>query len=160
AYAAHRDAFHQLRFYAGPDDQLGRPSANINHQSPLGGGGEAVSHAEVDQTSFLPAEYHFDVKSQRRLGFGAKRLRVLVDAQCARAYRAHRRRGEAAKTLCEARQRLQRPGLGKLVDAAVPRKPRSQANRIAQAVQQIDLIVDDPADLQVEAVGSQVERGQ
>jgi hypothetical protein len=47
-----------------------------------------------------------------------------------------------------------------LTDAPIAGKARAKAHRIAQTVKKVDLIVDDPANLQVEAVGSQVERGQ
>jgi len=81
-------------------------------------------------------------------------------AQRARAHGAHRRARKAAQPLAEARERFQRPRFGGLVDASVARETRTQAHRISQAVEQVDLVVDDSADLQVEAVGSQVEGGQ
>jgi len=81
-----------------------------------------------------------------------------------RAGRSSRRRAppseEAAKALAETGERLKRPGPGDVIDAPVARETRAQANGISQAVEKVDLIVDDPAYLQVEAVGSQVERGQ
>jgi len=57
-------------------------------------------------------------------------------------------------------KRFQRPRFRRLVDTPVARETRAQAHRISQAVEQVDLVVDDPADLQVEAVGPQVEGSQ
>ena len=116
--------------------------------------------AEVDQARLLAAEYHFDGKTERRFRLGEEGFGVFRHAQRARAHGAHRRARKAAQPLAEARERFQGPRFGRLVDAPVPRETRTQAHRISQAVEKVDLVVDDSADLQVEAVGSQVEGGQ
>ncbi len=119
-----------------------------------------MSDAEIDQARLLATEDHFDREPERRLGFRQKGLGVLRYAQRACSYRAHRRTREPAQPLGEAGKGLERPGFGHLINAPIPRETGSEAHRITQTVQKVDLIVDDPADLQVEAVGSQVKRGQ
>src|SRR6266571_956974 len=160
ADAAHGSALHELGLEPRADDELGRAAAYVDHQTPLGRGCEAVRDAEVNQARFLPAEYHFDGKPKRRFGFREKGFCVFRYAQRARTHGTHRRARKTAQALAETRKRLQRPRFCRLIDAPVPRETRTQAHRISQAVEQVDLVVNDPADLQVEAVGSQVEGGQ
>ena len=74
--------------------------------------------------------------------------------------RAHRPRRKAAQPLAEARERLERAQLGGTVDALVARQPAAEPHRLAQRVEQVDLVVDDPPDLQVEAVRPEVDGGE
>ena len=125
-----------------------------------GDGARLWATPEVDQARLLAAEYHLDGETERRFRFRKEGFGVLRHAQRARTHGTHRRARKSAQALAEARERLQGPRFRRLIDAPIPRETGAQAHGIAQAVQKVDLIVDDPADLQVEAVGSQVERGQ
>jgi len=136
------------------------PPAYVDHQAPLGRRRQAVRHAEVDEARFLAAEYHFDGKTERRFRLGEEGFGVFRHAQRARAHGAHRRARKAAQPLGEPRECFQRPRFRRLIDAPVPRETCAEAHRISQAVEQVHLVVDDPADLQVEAVGPQVEGSQ
>ena len=82
---------------------------------------------------------------------------VLRDAERVGADRAHRPGRKAAQALAEARERFERAQLRGAVDALVARQPAAEPHRIAQAVEQIDLVVDDPPDLKVEAVRPEVD---
>jgi len=113
-----------------------------------------VGDAEVNQARFLAAEYHLDGETERLFGFREKGVRVLRYAQRARAHGTHRRARESAQALAEPGERLERPRFRRLIDAPIPGETGAQAHGVAQAVQKVDLIVDDPADLQVEAVRS------
>src|SRR6476646_3389708 len=57
AHATHGDAFHQLGLESRADYELGRTSAYIDHEAPLGRGRQAVCNAEVNQARLLAAEY-------------------------------------------------------------------------------------------------------
>jgi hypothetical protein len=85
---------------------------------------------------------------------------VLGHAQRVGADYAHRLRRKAAQAVGETPQRVQCAHLGGAVDALVAGQTRAEAHLLAQAVEQIDLIIDDTADLQVKAVGAQIDRGK
>src|SRR5712691_563592 len=51
------------------------------------------------------------------------------------------------------RSRSPAPPSCRLLDAPVPRATPTQAHRISQAVEKVDLVADDSSDLQVEAAG-------
>jgi len=119
-----------------------------------------VRNAEVDQASLLAAEYHFDGKpsvasaSERKdSAFFATRRALVPTARTAERGKPRSRSPKRASA-SSARD------FGRLIDAPVPRETCTQAHRISQVVEQVDLVVDDSADLQVKAVGSQVEGGQ
>jgi len=59
-------------------------------------------------------------------------------------------RGKPRRRSAKPRERLERAGLGDLIDATVAGEAGAQADGVPQAVQKVDLIVDDPTDLQVE----------
>src|SRR5436190_202038 len=86
-----------------------------------------------------------------------------LSAACARRVGAHGAHGaavEIAQPLAETLQARERPFLRGFVEALVLREPGAQANRLAQGIEGIDLVADDPHDLAVEAVRAQVDGGE
>ena len=149
---------------AGADDELGRAAADVEHQAALAlrqrGGRQRVRHAEVDQARFLAAGDHLDREAERGARLAQELRRVLRHAQRVGADRAHRLAREAAQPLGELGQRLERVRLRGAVDALVGGQAAAQAHHLAHRVERVDLAVDDAPDLQVEAVGAEVDRGE
>ena len=123
-------------------------------------GRQAVRHAEIDEARLLPAEDDLDREAERLLGVLDELRGVLRDAQRVRPDRPHRPRREAAQPLAEPCQRFERPELGGAVEAPVAGQAAAEPDRLAQRVEEVDLAVDDPSDLEVEAVRPEVDGGE
>jgi len=163
AHAAHVERLGELRLQAGADDELGRAAADVEHQAPLvfrqRRGRQRVRHAEVDQARFLAARDHLDREAERGARLAQELRRVLRHAQRVGADHPHRLAREAAQPLGELGERLERRRLRGAVDALVRGEAAAQPHHLAHGVERIDLAVDDTPDLQVEAVGAEVDRG-
>ncbi len=85
---------------------------------------------------------------------------VLRHAQRVGADHAHRLAGHAGQALGEAAQRGDGALLRVVVEAPVGPEPGAQADRFLDRVERVDLVVDDAADREVEAVGAEVDRGE
>src|SRR5688572_18252847 len=160
ADAAHVQRLGKLRLEAGADDELRGAAADVDHQAPLGGFRQRVRNAQVDQARFLAAGDHLDRKAERGARLAQELRRILRHAQRVGADHAHRRAREAAQALAELGERFQRARLGGAIDALFGGQPGAQAHHLAHRVEGIDLAVDHATDLQVEAVGAKVDRGQ
>ncbi len=119
-----------------------------------------MGNAEVDEARFLAAGNHLDREAERGARLAQELRRVLRHAQGVRADHAHRLPREAAQPLGELGERAERPRLRRAVDALVGGEAGAQAHHLSHGVEGIDLTVDNPADLQVEAVRAQVDRGE
>jgi hypothetical protein len=159
ADAAHVEAFQLLRFVAAADDELGRPATDVHHHALLGGGRQAVRHAQIDEPRLLLARHHFDRKPERAFGPRQEVLGVLRHAQRVGADGAYLRRIEATQALAETMQGVERALLGLLVEPFVGAQARGESHRLAQGIERIDLVVHNPAHLEAEAVRAQIDGG-
>ena len=116
--------------------------------------------AEVDQARFLATRDHLDRKSERRTRLAQELRGILRHAQRVRADRAHALARKAAQPLGELGERIERHGLGGAVNALVRGQAAAQAHHLAHRIERIDLPVDHAPDLEVEAVGAQVDRSE
>ena len=160
AHAAHVQALQLPRFQSDPDDAFRGAAADVHHQPGRRRRRQTVRDAEVDQPRFLAPGHHLDREAQRRLGPGQELLRVLRDAQRVGADRAHRVDRHSAQAFAELAQCVQAALLGGFVQALVGAQPGADAHRLAQRIERVDLLSDDPGDLQVEAVRTEVDSRQ
>jgi hypothetical protein len=160
ADAAHVQRLGEQRVETGTDDELRRAAADVDDQAPLRRCRQGMRDTEVDEARFLASRDHLDRKAERGARFAQKLRRILRHAQRVGADHAHRRPREAAQALAELGERLEGGCLGGAVDALLGREPAAQAHHLAHRVERIDLPIDHPADLQMEAVRAQIDRRQ
>jgi hypothetical protein len=119
-----------------------------------------MRHTEIDEARFLAAGNDLDGKAERGLGAAQERAGVLRHAQRVRSHHAHGLAGHAREALGKALQRGERAFLGLGVEVLVAAQPGAEAHCFLERVERIDLVVDDAADGQVEAVGAEVDRAE
>ncbi len=158
--AAHEKAFEPERAIAGADDELGGAAADVHHQPLVLRRRQLVGDAEVDEARLLAARHDLDRKLERGLRAAQEGGRVLGDPQGVGADRAHRPAVEVAQPLAKPLQARERPLLRGFVEPLVLGQPGAQPHRLAQGIQGIDLVADDPHHLAVEAVRAQIDRGE
>ena len=115
---------------------------------------------DVDEPRLLAAGDHFDRETERAARLAQELWRIFRQPQGVGSDRAHRLLRQPAQTLTEAPERLQRVRLGGAVDAFFGCKAGAEPYHLAQRIEGVDLAVDDPSDLEMEAVGAQVDRSQ
>ena len=114
--------------------------------------------AEIDEARFLAARDHLDREAEHRACFAQEGAAVFRHAQRIGADRAHALARKAVQALGEFRQRLERRGLRRAIDALVRGEPRAKAHHFAHRIEGIDLVLDDAPDQQVKAVRAEVDR--
>ncbi len=160
ADAADVQAFEQLRLETLADDQLGRAAADVHHEALVLGGRQRVGDAEIDESRLLAARDDLDREAERLARLAQEGGRVLRDAQCIGADRAHGVARQAAQPLAELGQHLERPRLARAVEPLVGGEAGAELGLLAQRVERVDLAVHDAPDQEMEAVGSEVDRSE
>ena len=117
-------------------------------------------HADVDEPRLFAAGDDFDGKTERGLGELEKNAGVLRDAQRVGADRAHRVAVEAAQSFAEALQAGERALLGCGIEQLVLAEAGAEPHGLAQRIERVDLIADDPGDLAMEGIASEIDRGE
>ena len=118
-----------------------------------------MGNAEVDQARFLAAGDDLDREAERGLGLLQEFLGVFGDAEGVGADGAHRVARQAAQALAEAAKAGQRAVAGVLVEGLVRAQAGAKADGFFQRIERVDLVVHHPGDLQPEAVGAEIDRG-
>jgi hypothetical protein len=121
--------------------------------------GQGVGYTNIDQASFLAARDDLDRYPQHTLGLGEETARILCHAQRIGRNGPHGIARKTAQTFVEAAQCGQRTRTCGVVKHAIGCQTCSKPHRLLQAIEGVDLIVDDLADLKPEAVGTQIDRG-
>src|SRR5688572_2178223 len=116
--------------------------------------------AEVDEARFLAARDHLDREAERLARLAQEGRRVLRDPERVGADRAHGVARQSPQALPELGERLERARLARAIELPVGREAGAELRLLAQRVEWVDLAVHDAADQEVEAVGSEVDRGQ
>ena len=119
-----------------------------------------MGHAQVHQARFLAAGHDFDAVPQRGFGRHQEGLRRCELTHGIGGDRTHALRRNVLDALAEARKTLQRALAHGLVQAALAVQAFGHAHRFAQAVHHAQLAQHVACDHHVEAVGTQVQRGQ
>ena len=156
--AAHVQRFHQLRIVALADDELGRAASDIDDQALVRGRRQGVRGTEVNQAGLFTPGDDFDRKSQRLLRLRQKRRDILGHTQGIGSNGANGSTVESAQALAEATQGGQRTLLGLGIEQLVGGQAGSQAHRLLERIEWVDLVIDDAPDLETETVGTQVDR--
>ena len=119
--------------------------------------GRGVRGAEVDETGLFAAGDDFDGEPQGVFGEGQEFTGILghpqVLAATARTAPASSPRRRSPK-----RRGLQGPRLGRRVEPLVGVEAGGQPDRLLEGIEGIDLVVDDPSDLQAKTVRTEVDR--
>ena len=121
---------------------------------------QLVRDAEVDEPRLLMPADHVDGKAERALGDREELARVLRDSESVGRDCAHRGRMQPRQTLPKTGEALEGGSLRGGADPALCVETRAEAQRLAPGVEAVDLIALDAADLQPEAVRSQIDDGE
>ncbi|EXI69677.1 MAG: hypothetical protein AW08_00170 [Candidatus Accumulibacter adjunctus] len=159
ADAAHEQRFHQRRLGALANDEFGRPATNIHHQATVIRRRQGICGTDEDQPRFLTAADDLDRKSQRCLSLQQHQWRVPCDPHGIGRHRPHGVRRKTAQAFAEAAQRGDRALLRSMIEQLLAGETGTQANRLAQGIQRVNLFANDAPDLDSEAVGTQVHTG-
>src|SRR5437870_1912670 len=116
-----------------------------------------MCHAEINQPRFFVTADDIDRKAQRALSLRKKLARVFRHAKGIGRDRAHGGRMHARKALVETLQAFDRGFHRRGLDSAVAVEAGTEAQRLAPGVLAIDLAALDAADLEPEAVRSQID---
>ena len=160
ADAAHVEAVEHQGLQPLADDALGAAAPDVEHQQPTLQARRAASHALVDEAGLLAARDDLHGVAER---LGQEILhagRVARAAQRVGPHRAHGGVGHVAQPLAEALQGGHRAAhhLGCELGALV--EPGRQANRLAQAVEDVDApVLLGSSHEEVEAVRPEVDAG-
>jgi hypothetical protein len=155
------DNFAFDRVEAAADDAFGGAAADVDHQAQLLRLGRLrMGHAQVDQARFFAAGDHFDGVAERGFGGHQERLRRGQLAHGIGRHRAHALRRDVADALAESGQAIERALLDFGVQPAFAFQAFGQAHGFAQPVDDAQLAERVARDHHVEAVGTQVDRGE
>ena len=158
--ATHLQTFALQRLIALADDELGGTAANIDHQPALAGRRAAVGDAEIHQARFLASRHHFNRVPDRGFGRAEELSRMTQLPHAVGGDDAHALRWNRADALTEARQAIDRALEHLLAQATAIVESFGQAHGFAQAIDDAQLTEHVARDHHVEAVGTQVDRGE
>ncbi len=156
-HAAHGQAFQRpgLPF---PQDQLGRPPADIDHQTRclrrLVGG-----HAPIDQTGFLDSADNVNRRTQDCLAPGQKSIGVFRRSQRIGTHHTNLGVRCRAQALGKTLQTGERPLHGFGGQRAVFLQTGSQAYHLLVAIQDIHPALTETGHQQMETVGAEIQSG-
>src|SRR6185503_13986017 len=108
---------------------------------------------------FVPAD-DVDPRSQGALGSGQEFARIGRNAKGIGRHRSYRRRMNAGQAFAKPGETGQRQLHRRRAEASMPVDAGAEAQGLAPRVLPIDLVALDPADLQPEAVRSEVDDGK
>ena len=159
ADAADAEGLGLHRHAARADDQLGRASADVDHQ-PRVHRGLQPRHALVDQPRFLAAGDHLDRMAERLGRAGQEGVAVGGLAQRLRRHRAQLARRNAGQPGAEALQADQAALRGLLAQATLGIQAGAEPHRLLEIVDAAVAAAGGLADLEAEAVRADVDRGE
>jgi hypothetical protein len=143
------------------DDEFRGPAADVDHQSQFAGLRRLrMRDAEVHQTRFFAAGHDFDRVAQRGFGRQQERLRHGELAHGVGRDGAHALRWDVAQALAETLQAFERAVAHVGIQSALAVEAFGQAHHVAQAIHDAQLPEHVARDHHVEAVRSQVDRGE
>jgi hypothetical protein len=158
--AAHLQALAFERGITFADDEFGRAAADVDDEAALAAFRNAVRHAEIDQSRLLAAGHDLDRMPERGFGSnqeGARRFQLAHRVRADGPDAVVRQMGDALSELRQAGE-----GLTALVvrQRTVFAEPGRQAHGFAQAVDHLQLAFLVAGHDQMEAVRSEIDRGQ
>ena len=160
ADASDSQRFESLGLEPAADDELRRAAADVDDQTRRGRRREHVRHAEIDQARFFVTADDVDRKAQRALGLRQKLARVFRHPK---VLVATARTADGCTPERRSRKRCRHSiaafiAAGLILPCAV--EAGTEAQRLAPGVLAIDLAALDAADLEPEAVRSQIDDGE
>ena len=159
--AADLQAFAFDRIEAAADDAFGGAAADVHHQPALPGPGRLrMRDAEVDQARFFAAGHDFDGVAERGFRRHEEGLRPRQCANGIGGERAHALRRDVVDALAEAREAVERALLHLRREPAAFVEAFGEAHHLAQAIDDAQLAKHVARDHHVEAVGTEVDRGE
>ena len=156
ADAAHVHAVHGDRLEGVADDELGAPAADVHDEAPRGGARNAVRDAEVNQARLFTTGDDLDVMAESLPGLAQELAGVAGLAKRVGSDRPDLLGAEVPEPLTEEREALDRAILRLLIERAVVLEARSQSDRLANAIDDLETTVIDPRNHHVKAVRPQV----
>ncbi len=156
ADAAHVHAVHRDRFEGVADDELRAPSADVDDQAPRGGACNSMRDAEVDQARLFLAGDDLDVMAESLARVVEDFVRVAGFPERVGADGPDLLGAEIPEPLSEEREALDGALLRVRVEPAVVLKARSEADRLPNAIDDLDAAVIDPGNHHVKAVRTEV----
>ena len=159
ADAAHVERFQRDGLEALADHELGRTAADIHDQLLLVRIGQGVRNAHVDQPRLFASGDDFDREAQRGFRLHQEVRRVLGHAQGVGGHGPHRFERIVANALVEAAQRADTAKLGRSIEHSVRGQAGGKTHGLLDAIEGINLVINDSPDLQAKTVGTQINGG-
>ena len=111
-----------------------------------------MNRTQPDQARFLTTGDDFNGETKSFLSERQELERILGNTKRVGCDRTHGTGIESAQPLAKAGQRLKRSLLGGGIEHLPGAQTRGKPDRLLDRVERVDLVTDDPADLQPEAV--------
>ena len=160
AHASDIQRLEPLRLHAAPENELGRATPDVDDQPRSGGRWKHMRDADVDQPRFFVPADDVDGKSERALGSRQELAGIRCNAKRISRDGAYARRMQARESLAKPREASER-GFHRLgADTPFFVERGAEAQGFPPGFLAVDLIALHAADLEPEAVRSEVDDGE
>ena len=158
-YAAHVEALHQPRLELAPENELRATAADVDYESRVELILQGVRYAQVDQPRFLSAADDLHAVPEHALCSIDEVAAVARLAQRIGADDAHVVSRQVADALTKALEACQRTSRDRRGELAAIRQPFRDAHHLLVAIDDLQTAIVVVGDDQVEAVGTEIQRG-
>lgn len=156
-HAPHVEAVRRARLEAVAEDDLGAPSADVDHQALAAGGGRGVGDAEVDEPRLFGAAHDLDAVADRRRRLAEESAAVAQAAKGVGPDHPDRVGRHVLEALAEPLEALERAVGDRRLQRAVLAETLGEADPLAEPVEIVELALRVPGHHHVERVRAEVD---